>query len=138
MTSSLAQDSQDVLNLIMQVQNVDINSPQHSLTSVFVDKLELAFQLSHYLSLSDILLKVALLNKQFSKTVNNLKQYNAVWTLKIVLEWVSVHDRISPNKPLSSNSPDDHGMDEVEQYPWIMGLVEEYLEESQDDEVKMF
>lgn len=29
-------------------------------------------------------------------------------------------------------------MDQVESYPWVMGLVEEYLEESQADEVKMF
>ena len=70
--NAFAQESQDVLNLIMQVSNTNIQSDKLSLSSLFVDKLELAFMLSHYLSLSDLLCKVGQLDKQFNQTVMNL------------------------------------------------------------------
>ena len=66
-----------------------------------------------------------------------------MWTKKIVGEWVCPRDLVK-NKADSigqSNqvAVEDDGMEEIEKYPWIMSLMEEYLiEQQEDDSIKMF
>ena len=57
----------------MQVSQQNLDGGQHTLTSVFQEKIELAFILSQFLSLHDLLLKVGLLSKRYQDMVLQLQ-----------------------------------------------------------------
>ena len=59
--------------------------------------------------------------------VGQLQQYDTVWTKLIIKEWVSSEDLKVDENGTNNTEKDDDGMVEVDKYPWLMNLVENYI-----------